>query len=287
LPVNVSGSGVASASINFTAQFNTLGLNHALLDLRSVRVVPYTGGVPGTPLPYAETYSTLLTNSEATARWSVNDAGSLALDGARYTRGPNSVHVVITNTVGGYGYPGTELHLNTQTNWSQYETLLYDVWPEVNAGALDQVPDLYWFKVYNACGGSAVTQGGPPLAINRWNYASVSLNPLGNCWPSPHGSLNLSAISRLEFHTRDDVDGDVSGPSGFWRDGDVLSLWFDNMRLVDQDSGAIRWQTTGATTYYIYFDVLTHEGHPQPTVDNTLGAATLAGSLGAPEAGGY
>ena len=60
LQVNVSGNGVASASINFTTQFNTLGQNHAPLDLRSVRVVPYTGGVPGAPLPYAETYSTLL-----------------------------------------------------------------------------------------------------------------------------------------------------------------------------------------------------------------------------------
>jgi hypothetical protein len=55
--------------------------------------------------------------------------------------------------------------------------LLYDLWPQVNASALDQAPDLYWFKLYNACAGSAVTQGGPPLALDRWNYASVSLNP--------------------------------------------------------------------------------------------------------------
>jgi len=38
--VDVSGSGIASANINFTTQLDTLGLNHALLDLRSVRVVP-------------------------------------------------------------------------------------------------------------------------------------------------------------------------------------------------------------------------------------------------------
>jgi hypothetical protein len=285
LPVTVSGSGVASASVNFTTQFAALGLNHALLDLRSIRVVPYTAGSPGSPLPYAESYSTLLENSESTARWRVNDAGLVALDPARYTRGPSSVHVTITNTVGGYGYPGTELNLITQTDWSRYESLIYDVWPQVNASAQDQAPDLYWFKVYNACGGSAVTQGGPPLALDRWNYASVSLNPLAKCWPA--NGLNLSSISRLEFHTRDDVNGDVSGPNGFWNNGDVLSLWFDNLRLVDQDSGALRWQTTSATTYYIYFDVLTHEGHGLPALDNALGAATRTGSVGSVEAGGY
>jgi hypothetical protein len=280
------GTGVASVSLNFTTQFAALGLNHALLDLRSLRVVPYTGGVPGAPLPYAESYSTLLADSESNARWSVNDAGLVVLDPARYTRGPNSVHVTVTNTVGGYGYPGTELHLASQTNWSNYESLIYDVWPQVNASALDQAPDLYWFKVYNACGGSAVTQGGPPLALDRWNYASVSLNPLANCWPA--NGLNLSNITRLEFHTRDDKTGDVNGPSGFWNDGDALSLWFDNVRLVNQDSGALRWQTiSGVTAYYIYFDTLTHAGHGQPTLDNTLGSATLTGSAGPAEAGGY
>ncbi|RPJ57812.1 MAG: hypothetical protein EHM12_08795, partial [Dehalococcoidia bacterium] len=92
----------------------------------------------------------------------------------------------------------------------------------------------------------------------------------------------------MEFHTRDNVDGDVSGPTGLWNDGDQLLLWFDNLRLVDQNGGGvIRWNADGsAAKYYIYFDVLTHEGHPQPALA-TLGAATLTGAPGSPEAGGY
>ena len=287
IPVTVSGNGIAPASINFTTAFDALGLNHALLDLRSVRVVPYSGNTPGTPIPYAESYSTMLHDGEMTSGWSLNsldDDGFVVLDNARYTQGSMAVRVTITNTLGGYGYPGTELHPSSVTDWSAYETLIYDVWPEVNASALDQAPDLYWFKLYNACGGSSVTQGGPPLALDRWNYVSVSLNPLDDCWPTD--GLNLSNITRIEFHTRD--NDTVSGNSGLWDDGDALTLWFDNLRLVDQDSGAIRWQTTpGVSKYYVYFDVLTHEGHPQPTLNESLGGATLTGSVGSPEAGGY
>jgi hypothetical protein len=291
IPVTASGSGVVSAGIDFSVAFAALGLNHALLDLRSIRVVPYSAGspaapaTPGAPLPYAETYSAMLNDGESTAGWSTNDLGSVALDTQRRTRGAASVRTIVTNTTGGYGYPGVELHPGTIHDWSRYEVLLYDVWPEVNASALDQAPDLYWFKLYNACGGSSVTQGGPPLALDRWNYASVSLSPLDNCWPP---RLNLSNITRMEFHTRDNVDGDTSGPNGWWNDGDVLRLWFDNMRLVDQENGSIRWQSEpGVSLYYIYFDTLTHEGHPQPALDPSLGAATLNGDASEPEAGGY
>jgi len=283
--VDAAGSGIASASINFSTQFGALGLNHALLDLRSVRVVPYTGSTPGAPIPYAESYSAMLNNAETTGGWSINDAGFVVLDTSRHTQGAASVRTTVTNTLGGYGYPGVELQPST-INWSAYESLIYDVWPQVNASALDQAPDLYWFKLYNACGGSAVTQGGPPLALDRWNYVSVSLNPLDSCWPAD--GLNLSSITRMEFHTRDNITGDTLGPNGWWNDGDVLTLWFDNLRLVDQDSGAIRWQTLPSVTrYYIYFDTLTHEGHPQPTLDAGLSVATLGGAIGAPEAGGY
>ena len=160
------------------------------------------------------------------------------------------------NRPGGYGYPGVELRIASgepETDWSPYELFLYDVWPEVNASALDQAPDLYWYKLYNACGGNSVTQGGPSLALDRWNPVSVSLNPLDRCWPAD--GLDLSNITRMEFHTRDNET--VNGNSGLWDDGDVLTLWFDNVRLVDQDNGAIRWQAVpGISTYYLYFDVL-------------------------------
>ncbi|MCP4535734.1 MAG: DUF4091 domain-containing protein [Chloroflexi bacterium] len=294
VPVTSSGDGIVEAEIDFTAAFSTLGLDHALLDLRSIRVVPYTGNTPGTPVPYFETYSTMLEDADnpqigwsgSGVYWSVND-GDAQADATRFSQGSASLKATVENWDGGYGYPGVELRIasgDPKTEWSNYETFIYDVWPEVNASALDQAPDLYWFKLYNACGGSPVTQGGPPLALDRWNYTSVSLNPLDDCWPND--GLNLSDITRMEFHTRDNET--VNGNGGLWDTGDVLTLWFDNMRLVDQDNGTLRWQTeSGITKYYVYFDVLTHEGHPQPTLDEGLGAATLTGSAGSPEAGGY
>lgn len=294
VPVMVSGEGIVQADVNFTNLFAALGLNHALLDVRSIRIVPYNGNTPGAPVPYAETYSTMLEDADdpqigwsaSGIYWTINnDEGSAEADHSRYTQGTGSLKATIENWPDGYGYPGIVMWLadDPSADWSGYETLVYDVWPEVNASALDQAPDLYWFKVYNACNGD-VTQGGPPLALDRWNYASVSLNPLDSCWPND--GLNLSDIPRVEFHTRD--NDTVNGNGGLWDPGDELTLWLDNLRLVDQDNGAIRWQTVpGVSGYYIYFDVLTHEGHPLPVLDEGLGPAALQGSTGSAEAGGY
>lgn len=294
LRVEANGEGVAEAAIDFGTALDGLGLNHALLDLRSVRVVPYAGTLPGAPMPYAETYSAMLEDADnpqigwspSGVYWTVND-GSAEADHSRFSQGSGSVKAIVENLAGGYGYPGVEMHISDgdpRTDWSPYETLLYDVWPEVNASAVDQAPDLYWFKLYNACAGSPVTQGGPPLTLDRWNPVSVSLNPLDSCWPAD--GLSLGDITRFELHTRD--NDTVNGRSGLWDDGDVLTLWLDNLRLVDQDNGTLRWQTApGVNAYYVYFDVLTHEGHPLPALNEELGPATLTGSLGSPEAGGY
>jgi hypothetical protein len=40
VPVTVGGGGIAQVAIDFTVAFDALGLNGALLDLRSLRVVP-------------------------------------------------------------------------------------------------------------------------------------------------------------------------------------------------------------------------------------------------------
>ncbi len=287
IPVTVSGSGVAQVSINFTIAFDTLGLSGGLLDVRSIRVVPYNGTTPGSPIPYAETYSAVLHDAETTSGWSLNSSdngGSVSNDSARFSQGSKSVKAFIDNKAGGYGYPGVEYHPSTITDWHNYESFIYDVWPAVNASALDQAPDLYYFKLYNTSGcASSITQGSPPLALGRWNYVSVSLKPFDTCT-----TPSFSNITRMEFHTRDNVSGDLSGPTGLWDDGDQLTLWFDNLRLVDQDGGGvIKWNADGSTnSYYLYFDTLAHEGHPQPAL-TSLGAATLTGTAGLPEAGGY
>ena len=293
IPLSVPGEGIASVSVDFTTALNNLGLNGALLDVRSIRVISRSAKSGFQSLPYAETYTIMLDDADdpqigwsgSGVYWTVND-GYAEADTIRFSQGTGSVKGVVINEAGGYGYPGVEFHIDGDEpirDWSAYEVFLYDVWPEVNQSALDQAPDLYFYKLYNACDGSPVTQGGPPLALDQWNCASVSLNPLDSCFPS--AGLNLSNITRMEFHTRD--NSTVYGNSGFYDDGDVLTLWFDNLRLMDQDSGSIRFQTNEADEYYLYFDVLIHEGHPLPDLVPDLGAATVTCSVSDPEAGGY
>ena len=292
VPVTVSGGGVGGASIDFTAAFNALGLPGALLDVRSIRVVPYTGTVAGAPVSHQETYSASLDDADnpqigwsgSGVFWTVND-GSASADSTRFTQGTGSLKAIVQNLPGGYGYPGVELHIaagDPKTDWSRFESFLYDVWPEVNASAVDQAPDLYWFKLYNTtgCPSGNVTEGGPPLALDRWNRVSVPLDPLDDCT-----TPSLGDIQRMEFHTRD--NDTVNGNSGLWDDGDVLTMWFDDVRLVDQDGGGmVKWSAPGAGRYYVYFDRLDHEGHAPPTT-TTLGAVTAPGSASAIESGGY
>ena len=65
-------------------------------------------------------------------------------DATRFSEGTGSLKATVDNLPGGYGYPGVELHIaggDPLTDWRDYEVLIYDVWPEVNASALDQAPD--------------------------------------------------------------------------------------------------------------------------------------------------
>jgi len=291
IPVNVNGIGVTEVTINFTETLDALGVDKGLIDIRSIRVIPYNNQLPGSSIAYAETYSVMLEDadnpqigwSDDGVYWQVNN-GSAVADSSRYSEGAGSLKAIVENVTGGYGYPGVELKIaqGGLTDWRGYESLIYDVWPEVNASAIDQAPDLYSFKLYNTegCPTSNITQGGPPLALNRWNFTSVSLSPFHTCT-----TPNFSNISRIEFHTRDNVT--VNGNSGLYDDGDLLTLWFDNVRLVDQDAGTVQWFADGTTSkYYIYFDTLVHEGHPQPQLTN-FETVTLAGTAESPETGGY
>ena len=73
--VEAAGSGIVEAGIDFPTAFQTLGLNHALLDLRSIRVVPYDGHTPLAPIPYAETYSTMLEDADGIGLHYMQSAG--------------------------------------------------------------------------------------------------------------------------------------------------------------------------------------------------------------------
>ncbi len=179
IPVTVSGDGIAEAAVDFTQAFSQLGVPGALLDVRSIRVVPYQGGAALTPISYQENYSTLLEDAESPqigwhasgVYWRVND-GSASADQTRASSGQGSLKAVVENLPAGYGYPGVELKIASDdplTDWRRFESFIYDVWPEVNQSALDQAPDLYSFKLYNTegCAQSNITQGGATPGAER------------------------------------------------------------------------------------------------------------------------
>jgi hypothetical protein len=290
VPVTVKGDGVASINLNFSQLFNNLGIKDALLDLRSIRVVPYQGGLPGSPVPYEETYSTPFIDtstlnidlSKPEPYWFGEEDTTLAIDKARYTQETGAIHAQIAITSMSNAKTGFKYHFNGhgQTDWSEYEILLYDVWPQVNASAIDQTPDLFHFELGGLANCLIREFNGPALAMDTWNSVSISLKPFGNC-----EAPDLKDIEFLRFFTKVKREWENNG---YYEPGDKVQLWLDNFRLVNQDGdGEIRWNAKeDVDLYYIYFDTLNHEGHPPPDLISTA-EPNLTASHGMPQAGGY
>jgi hypothetical protein len=296
LRVRVDGGGTASVNIDFSNEFAALGLGDALLDVRSIRVVPTREGVPGDAIPYEETYSTLIIDGESLNMdstsgdpyWVEEDLFTLNLDPSRSTQGDSSVHAQFEHRPNGCPWTGFRYDFNNSPtmDWSDHEVMIYDVWPEVNDKAVDQSPDLYFFHLnslnkLNSLDNCMINWiNGPALVMDTWNPVSVSLKPFGSC-----AAPDASALENIRFSVklrRDQIN------VGFYDEGDVLDLWLDNLRLVDQDGGGeIRWEAEDdVDAYYIYFDTLTHEGHPLPDL-REVGTATVSSTMGTAEAGGY
>ena len=141
-------------SLNF---FSDLGLVGAILDLQSIRVIPMISGAPGDPIPYQETYSTLFLDGETLnfddstgdPFWDPEYQIELTLDELKSTEGSYAIKSVL-DVIGIFNYQvGFTYHFNGApfSDWSQYESLTYDLWPEVNPSALDQSPDLFHFQL--------------------------------------------------------------------------------------------------------------------------------------------
>ncbi len=288
--VSVNSSGPISANLNFTQLFSELGLQDALLDIDSLRVVPYKDGLPEPPVPFEETYTTLFLdadtlNTDTTLPdpyWKEETDWTLSLDNSQHTQGTGSVHAHMKIRDFSPAKTGFNYHFNGPAgmDWSIYDLLLYDIWPQVNDSAIDQTPDVFFFELggLGLCPMSEIN--GPALIMETWNTAVVSLKPFGNC-PSP----DLSALEYLRFFMK------VSRPienHGYYETGDELDLWLDNFRLLDQDgSGEIRWESeTTFDSYYIYFDTINHAGHPKPNLTTIPGPA-LSVNPESPESGGY
>jgi hypothetical protein len=323
LPAGVREA-TAVATIDFGAQLNALGLNAALLDVRSLRLIEVdASGAPMHEVPHTETYSDVLDDMDSAVipgpgnNWSVGPLGTywgpqtvsghpnesqvtLNTNPAYLTQGSGSAHLHILNEAGGYDYPGTAFNVkhggglngpDGWYNWTGRESLIYDFYPIVNASAVDQAPDLLLFKLYGAFGSE--TQGGPGTRLNAWNYGWVSLNPLND-----RLNPDLSDTLRVDWFTLDnDRAGASNAKSGNFENGDELTVYFDNLRLVDQNSGEVRW-TVGdigmlgrpaVRRYDIYFDVLGHGGRPPSSLAYTPATYTLpAGrvTVDAAESGG-
>jgi len=290
LSVSVDSSGIAAVSVNFSDEFTALGRESTLLDVRSIRVVPYRDGVPGDPIPYEETYSTLLIDADtlnmdplSTAPyWTIEELFTLNLDQTRFTQGTGSVHAHFKHKKNACTEPGFNYCFNESAakDWSDYEVLIYDVLPEVNNSAVDQSPDLYFFELEGLAECPKDRINGPALVMDEWNHVSVSLKPYGECIDP-----DLSNLEKIHFMVM--LKLMLLNP-GFYGEGDEFDLWLDNFRLVDQDgSGEIRWQAEAdVDKYYIYFDSLSHEGHPLPEMA-AMGEGNVTTTMGAAEAGGY
>jgi len=290
VPITLTETGIVGINLNFTQLFSQLGLNEARLDLDSVRVIPYRNGVPGDPVPYQETYSTLFHNADSLNMetdigepyWMSEGDALMTLDEQRFSQGTGSIRSNIQIKQSSVFESGFSFNFNdlTLADWSAYEILLYDVWPEANASAIDQVPDLYYFALEGLENCLPTSINAPSLILNQWNKASVSLKPYGNCT-----APNLTGINALRFFLRSSA---FLPDMGYYESGDQLDLWLDNFRVVDQDGdGQIRWHAQeGVDPYYIYFDTLNHLGHEQATTSQ-LGEPNSLAAAGIPEAGGY
>ncbi|KUK46089.1 MAG: Uncharacterized protein XD73_1037 [Anaerolinea thermophila] len=288
ISIEVSQDGPVAANLNFSELFDNLGLNQALLDLRSIRVIPYKDGKPGSPVPFQETYSTLIIDADSlgddtSGHWIPEESISdIRIDSERFTQGIGSLYLharILDSSLSENGF-SFQFNSSSLGDWSKYETLLYDVCSEVNNEAIDQTPDLYSFELYGLTNCPIYEIKGPGLAINRWNGVSVSLKPYGSCL-----SPNLSDIEAMKFQLKVNMPWDNGG---YFDPGDEVDFWMDNFRLVDQDGdGQIIWNAMDEfDKYYIYFDTLNHEGHPKPAMD-VFDEPILTSSLGEPEAGGY
>ncbi len=291
VPVEVSGTGAVGVNLDFSQYFSELGLVDAVLDLQSIRVIPYLDGNPGDPVPYQETYSNTLMDGESLnldpaaqdTYWTNNDQVSISLDSDHHVQGSTSIKAEFTISDNLNSEPGIVYNFNDigLTDWSDYESLTYQVWPEVNASAVDQTPDLFQMELLGLGGCYPKKTGGPAMRMDQWNTVGLALNPYNACTTPDYGEL-----TGIRFFIQVNTLGYAPGT---YEPDDRLSLWLDDIRLVDQDGpGEIRWMADpGIDRYYIYFDTLNHTGHSDPEKTTITNVQPGLASAGTAEPGGY
>ena len=259
--LHLDEAGAGKDTLNFSQLFIDFGLkNDALLDLWSLRVVPYINGIPGEPIPFEETFSQLIVDADELIvgtppdhmDWRILEESTiLDINNTLKTQGEGSLHAHIEISEDSQHKIGFYFDFKDSglDDWSNNEILIYDVYPSVSEEVITTKPELFSFELAGLQNCPIKYINGPVMDMDSWNFVSVSLKPFGVC-PSP----DLSCIDSMKFFLeRENFNYDEIDIS--------LDFWLDNFRLFDQDAdGQIIWNAEeNVDMYYLYFDLLRYE----------------------------
>jgi hypothetical protein len=257
IPLQISETGIVSITLNFSEILNDLGLEDGLVDLRSLQLIPYSDGVPGEPIPFEETFSQLIIDADDLVIGSPPDAmywmfltesTTLGIDNVLKMQGNGSLHAHIEISEDTQATTGFYFDFNdsSTSNWTNFDLLLYDVYPDDHNTSPNEMPSIFNFQIYGLMGCPITYIDGPELTKADWNGISMPLQPFGLCdFP------DYSSIDALRFIFE-------RGSNSYLEIGDTLDLWVDNFRLFDQDAdGQIIWNAEeNVDRYYLYFNLL-------------------------------
>lgn len=257
IPLQITEFGTVSNTLNFSEILNDLGLKNALVDLRSLRVVPYVDGMPGDPVPFEETFSKLIVDADElvidippyTMYWQLlEESTTLEINNEPKTQGEGSLHAHIEISEDSNNQTGFYFDFNnsSSSNWSGYEVLLYDIYPHVHEIESVDIEALYLFRLDGLMNCPITYIDGPELTTATWNGVNLILQPFGECQ-----SPDYSSIDSMKFIFE-------KNSNSYLEDGDNLDLWVDNFRIFDQEAdGQIIWNAAeNVDHYYLYFNLL-------------------------------
>jgi hypothetical protein len=257
IPLEITEIGPVSNTLNFSQILNDFGLLNAIIDLRSLQVVPYIDGMPGEPVPFEETFSHLIIDADQMSigtppndmYWAFSEEStSIDIDEVRKTQGVGSLHATIeiseySNLNTGFYF---DFNNSSSSNWSNYEVLLYDIFPDVNEVDPLDLETLFLFKLDGLMNCPITYIDGPQLTNAAWNGIDLLLQSFGECQ-----SPDYSGIDKMEFIFQRESNI-------YLEKGDNLDIWVDNFRMFDQDAdGQIIWSAEeNIDRYYLYFNLL-------------------------------
>lgn len=257
LPLQFSEPGSVSDTLNFSQIINDRGLFNAIIDIRSLRVVPHFDGISGEPVPFQETFSQLIIDADSLTidsppddmYWNLlEESTTINMDNGLKLQGEGSVHAHIEISVDTNNETGFYFDFNNSPsgNWSNYEVLLYDIYPDVQEVDPIEIEALYSFRLDGLKNCPIPYIDGPQLTTTSWNGIDLLLQSFGACQ-----SPDYASIDKIKFIF-------AKNSNIYLETGDILDLWVDYFRLFDQDAdGQIIWNAEeNIDGYYLYFNLL-------------------------------